>query len=263
LLEGRDFRDSDGADAPRVALVNESFARRYFRGRSAIGRSIALSNHPGAKTDIRIVGVVNDSNYETMRGEIPLQVFLPSDQLPFSFGMNTYVESRLPPEQISAAVLNVVRELDPSLPVFEMRTMEQQRNRSLAVERLVASLTIAFGALAALLTSIGLYGILSYSVARRTRELGLRVALGARATSVIWLVVREVLLLLAAGAAVAIPAAMALGRFVESQLYGVAPHDPSMIGLATVLLALVSAVAVAIPTRRAIRIPPIEALRYE
>jgi predicted permease len=263
LLAGRDFLESDRVDSQPVAIVNERFARHYFGDRGAVGRRIGLGNAPGTEVNIEIVGVVGDARCKSMREEIPRQVFLPREQLPFSFGMNVYVRSDLPPAQVVAAIRAAVAELGPGLPIFAVRTMEEQRDRSLAKELILAVLAMLFAAVAALLTAIGLYGILSQSVARRTRELGLRMALGEGAGGVMWLVVREVLVLWGIGAAVAVPAALALGRYVESQLYGIRPADPWDIVSATLLLAMVAVLSAAIPVRRATRIAPIEALRYE
>jgi predicted permease len=263
ILEGREFLPSDGAGTPLVAIVNQKFAEYFFGKRSAIGRHVRYAGGGRDLTDTRIVGVVKDSKYEGVREETPRQVFVPYRQTAFTVGMSGYVRSSLPSESVFASIRRVVRDVDPNLPIGAMRTLDDQRDRSLANERLVAILATLFGALATLLAAIGLYGVLTFSVARRTRELGLRVALGARAASVVWLVLKEVLLLWVAGAGVALPVALVLGRFVKTQLYGIAPGDPWTIAAATLLLALVAALAAAVPALRATRIAPTVALRYE
>ena len=158
---------------------------------------------------------------------------------------------------------NEVKQLDRAMPVYEMKTLEAQLDETLLTDRLIAMLSAGFGLLATLLASIGLYGVMAFVVARRRKELGIRLALGAQPAVVIWLVMKEVLLLLAIGLAVGIPAAMALGRYVSSQLYGIQPNDPWIAVSTTVLLAVVSAAAGLIPAHRASRIDPILALRYE
>jgi ABC-type antimicrobial peptide transport system permease subunit len=160
-------------------------------------------------------------------------------------------------------IRNEVKQLDSSMPVYSMKTVEGQLDETLLTDRLIASLSAGFGLLATLLASIGLYGVMAFVVARRKKELGIRLALGAQPTLVIWLVMREVLLLLAIGLAVGLPAALALGRFVSTQLYGIEPHDPVIATWTIVLLTVVSAAAGLIPARRASRIDPILALRYE
>ena len=156
-----------------------------------------------------------------------------------------------------------VRQLDAAMPVYGLKTLESQLDETLLTDRLVALLSAGFGLLATLLASVGLYGVMAFVVARRRKELGIRLALGAQPGSVIWLVMREVLVLLAIGLAVGVPAAIGLGRFVASQLYGIEPHDPSVAGLTVALLTIVSAAAGLIPAHRASRIDPILALRYE
>ncbi len=264
ILEGRDFRASDakeiGDDAPSVAIVNRRFAEHYFPGRSAIGKRLGWGGGPGSKLTIEIVGVVANSLYEGPREGVRRQVFVPR------WGRNDatiYVRTLTPSATAYNVLRNEVKQLDASIPIYEMKTVESQLDETLLTVRLIAMLSAGFGLLATLLASIGLYGVMAFVVARRRKELGIRLALGAQAGSVVWLVMREVLVLLSIGLIVGIPAAMALGRFVASQLYGIQPRDPMIAVSTVILLTVVSAAAGLIPAHRASRIDPILALRHE
>ena len=264
ILEGRDFRASDakeiGDDTPSVAVVNRRFAEHYFPGRSAVGKRLGWGGGPGSKLTIEIVGVVANSLYEGPREGVRRQVFVPR------WGRNDatiYVRTLTPSATAYNVLRNEVKQLDASIPIYEMKTVESQLDETLLTDRLIAMLSAGFGLLATLLASVGLYGVMAFVVARRRKELGIRLALGAQAGGVIWLVMREVLLLLSIGLIVGIPAAMGLGRFVASQLYGIQPRDPMIAVSTVVLLTLVSAAAGLIPAHRASRIDPILALRHE
>jgi predicted permease len=262
LLEGRGFRSTDSSDAPPVAIVNASFARDFFGETSPLGRHVGLTGDPN-QVNVEVVGVVADSKYEGLRERIPRQVYIPFGQSTTLLGMTGYVRSSLPVAQVSATIRKVVREVDPALPIQALRTLDDQRVRSVATERLLASLAGLFALLATLLAALGLYGQLAYNVAARRAELGLRMALGAGAKNVIWLVLREVLVLCIVGIATALPVILVVGRLIESQLYGVAPRDPWMIGGAILMLIFVALLAGSVPARRATRIDPMEALRAE
>ena len=260
LLEGRDFRESDAKERPTVAIVNRRFAEHFFKGASAVGKRLGRGGGPQTKLTIEIIGVVEDSLYEGPREGVRRQVFVPN------WGRGSaaiYVRTTT----ASAAAYNVVRhevkQLDAAMPVYRMKTLQAQLDETLLTDRLVALLSAGFGLLATLLASIGLYGVMAFVVARRRKELGIRLALGAQPGSVIWMVMREVLVLLSIGLAVGIPAAMALGQFVSAQLYGIEPRDPWIAGGTMLLLAGVSAAAGLIPAHRASRIDPILALRHE
>ncbi len=260
MQEGRDFKPVDQTREARVAIVNRRFADHYFPGRSAVGRRIGFGGGPGTKLDIEIIGVVANSLYEGPREGVRRQVFIPKWG---KDGVAIYVRTATPSSTAYNMVRGEVKNLDPSLPVYEMKTLEAQLDETLLTDRLIAMLSAGFGLLATLLASVGLYGVMAFVVARRKKELGIRLALGAQAGGVIWLVMREVLLLLGIGLAVGIPAALVLGEYVGSQLYGIQPRDPAIAGSMVILLATVSAAAGLIPAWRASRIDPILALRYE
>jgi len=190
-------------------------------------------------------------------------VFVPRFQFPFPGEVAYYVRTSLDSRTMFTALRNEVRKLDLAVPVYEMKTLQSQLDETLGTERLIAALSTAFGGLATLLAAIGLYGVMAFVVARRTKEIGVRVALGAQPRAVIWLVMREVLLLLAIGLAVAAPAAYLLGRYISSQLFGIRPGDPVTASIAVCVLLAVAAWAGFLPARRASAIDPIDALRYE
>jgi ABC-type antimicrobial peptide transport system permease subunit len=204
--------------------------------------------------------VAADSLYEGPRDGVHRQVFIPN------WGNGSaafYVRAGVGSSSAYAAVRNEVKRLDASMPVYDLKTLSSQLDETLLTERLIALLSAGFGLLATLLATIGLYGVMAFAVARRTKELGLRMALGAQRRTVIWLVMREVMTLLGIGLAIGIPAAAGLGRFVAAQLYGIKPGDPWVAGTSMILLIAVACAAGWIPARRASRIDPILALRYE
>jgi predicted permease len=258
LLEGRDFDQRDIRKDAKVAIVNEHFARHFFGDRSPIGRHIGQGRR--GQLDIEIVGMVADTLYEGPREGVRRQAFLPNWG---NNGVAFYVRGNLQSSALYGAIRGEVRRLDPSMPLYQLKTLGRQLDETLLTERLIALLSAGFGLLATLLATIGLYGVMAFVVARRTKELGLRMALGAARTNVLWLVMREVLTLLAIGLAVGIPAAVALGSLVANQLYGIHARDPWIAAASVVVLAAVGAVAGMIPATRASRIDPILALRYE
>ena len=260
MLEGRDFNRTDAHDNPATAIVNRRFAEHFFPGTSAIGKHIGNGTGPKAKLNIEIVGVVANALYEGPREGIRRQVYLPNWG---KGGVTYYVRTTDSSSAAFSAIRNQVRKLDASMPVYQMKTLEGQLDETLRSDRLIALLAAGFGLLATVLASVGLYGVMAFVVARRRKELGIRLALGAEPGGVIWLVMREVLLLLAIGLAIGVPAAMGLGRFVASQLYGIEARDPFTATATLVLLTLVSTAAGLIPAHRASRIDPILALRYE
>ena len=260
LLEGRDFTRADYKPNSNVAIVNRRFAEHFFKGKSAIGKRLGNGGGPNAKLTIEIIGVVENSLYEGPREGVRRQVFIPH------YGANSaaiYVRGAVPSSALYGTVRNELKQIDAAMPLYDLKTLQGQLDETLLSDRLVALLSAGFGLLATLLASIGLYGVMAFVVARRRKELGIRLALGAQPGFVIWLVMREVVLLVTIGLAVGIPAALALGQYVSSQLYGIQPRDPLIAGGTMLLLLIVSGAAGLIPATRASRIDPILALRHE
>ena len=263
VLLGRAFDERDDTSSPKVAIVNQKFALRYFGSASPIGRHIGMGNNPGTKTNIEIVGVVGDTKYESMREEVPYEVYIPYRQTDFVDGMVAYVHTASDPANFFSPLRQVVHDVDVNVPMYDMRSLDQQVEISLVTERMLASLSTVFGALATLLAAIGLYGVMAFMVERRTREIGIRMALGARGGSVVWLVMREVLILSAAGLAIGLPAAWAVTRLIQTQLFGVNATDPFTMAAAVTGIAAVAAISGYLPARRATNIDPMRALRFE
>jgi len=239
LIAGRDFRLTDErTQTPeqrdknlivggyRVAIANESFVKKFFGDANPIGRHVGFGGNPGTPTPIEIIGVVKDTKYTGMRADMPRQLFFPVLENDNPGDMTAYVRTTMAPETMFNQVRQTMTQLDPNLPIYAMRTLEDQLNQSLSNERLMASLSGIFSGLATLLAMIGLYGVMAYTVSRRTREIGIRMALGAVSGNIAWLVMREVLVLVAIGMAIAGPAVWGLSTYVRSQLYGITPADP-------------------------------------
>ena len=237
MIAGRDFdeRDSRGTseDGPRVAIVNEAFVKRYFGGRSPLGARISQRAGPDAKPDIEVVGVVANITYRGVREEWE-QAYFP---LISPEGGHFYVRVQGTSEAALQSIRTILRKAEPTLPITYFRTLDEQVSRSLNTERMLATLSASFGTLALLLSLVGLYGVMSFTVTQRTREIGVRVALGATRFATVWLVLRDALMMIAAGVGLALPCVWALSRVVESQLYAVKPTDPGTIAAATVICA--------------------------
>jgi putative ABC transport system permease protein len=263
LLSGREISDSDTSAGPKVAVINATLARKYFAGRDPLGRHLAFARGPNVKLDIEIVGVVKDSKHSSVREEDRPFVYLPYSQKPDLGEATFYLRSALPPQALAASAREAVHRRDAGLPVYDVKTLVGQRDESLYNERMLMGLSICFGLLAALLASIGLYGVMAYTVACRTPEIGIRMALGASLGSVRALVLREAMTLAGIGLAIGIPAALATGRLARSLLYGVAPGDPRLVAAASLLLIGVMLAAAYLPARRATRVNPMVALRSE
>jgi predicted permease len=263
LLEGRDFDSRDAGKKMTVAIVNRKFAEHFFGSNTPIGRHVGFGDGPKSKREIEIVGVVENTLYEGPRDGIHRQAFIPFLQTDFPAATSFYVRTTMDSSAMFAQLRRTVASLDAAMPIYQMRTLENQLDETLGTERLIATLSVAFGALATLLAALGLYGVMAFAVARRTREIGLRMALGAQRGQVVWMVMREALLLLGIGLAIGAPAAFALSRLVTSQLFSVSPADAGTALLALAVLSLVAAGAGFLPARRASAIDPIRALRYE
>ncbi len=262
LLAGRELRDSDTAASPLVAVVNAAFVRRFLQGHNPLG----IHFHLGSGTDkpeIEIVGVVKDSKHSDPRDTIHPFVYAPYAQDP-TFGRATfYVRTAAEPAAMAATLRKAVQELDPNLPVYDMQTLVQQVDETVFADRLLTFLSLCLGLLAAVLAAIGLYGVMAYVVARRTREIGIRMALGATRESIAGLILREVARMAAIGLAIGLAVALAADRLVASLLYGVRATDPLVFAAAVLLLALVALLAGGLPARRAASVDPVVALRYE
>ncbi len=277
IVAGREFTATDertrtleerkgsaGLDGSRVAIVNESFAKHYFGDENPIGRHVGFSNgRPDAPTAIEIVGVAKDTKYTNLRDDMPRQVYFPILEDDTPGGVTAYVRTTNAPKTMMNVVRQVMTQLDPNLPIFAMRTIDDQMTRSIANDRMIASLSSIFSTLATLLAMIGLYGVMAYTVSRRTREIGIRIALGAVSANIAWQVMRELFVLVLIGMATGGPVAWALSQTVRSQLFGVTPGDPLTLITAPLALIVVSALAGLIPALRAARVNPIRALRYE
>jgi predicted permease len=261
LVAGREFTDRDAAGAPPVAVINETMARKHFPGRMPIGERFFFA---GEETGpIEIVGVVKDGKDVTLREETKRFVYTPyaqGDELGYA---TFYVRAAGDAGALADSARAAVRQIDSNLPLFNVKTMRTQVDESLFTERAVALLSACFGILATLLAAVGLYGVMAYTVGQRTREFGIRVALGAERGRILWLVLREVAVLAAIGIALGLPSAMGLARLAQSQLYGLSPADPATLAGAVLVLACAAACAGLIPARRATRVEPMVALRYE
>ena len=264
LVAGRDFTEADGSGAPKVAMVNQQFSRFFFPGGNAVGHHLAFGAGD-VKLDIEIVGVVRDSFHDDLREKVARFINIPylQDSHAGVSSLSYYVRAVGNPVALTGNIRQTVREMDSNVPLNEVRTVKSAIQQSIYGDRMVAWLGVAFGALAAALAAIGLYGLVSYTVARRTSEIGLRVALGASRPAILWLVFRKSLTLIATGVVLGLALAFAAVRLVSSMLYGLEATSPLISVGATVLLAAVAMLATYIPARRATKVDPIVALRYE
>jgi predicted permease len=262
MVLGRDFTEQDNGTAPKVAVVNQAFVRMYFDGENPVGKPIGI---PGYADRVEVIGVAGDAKYTELRGDAPPTVYLPSLQQvdgDASFAVRLGGASRTEASFFSA-IRSAVREVDPALPVLNLRTQDEQIDRLNGQELLFAKLSGLFGVLALLLACVGLYGLMSHAVFRRTGEIGLRMALGALPGHVLRMILRESLLLVGLGILTGIAAAFSAGRIVASMLFDLSPADPVTYGAVAIVLTLIALLASAAPARRASRIDPIAALKIE
>ena len=262
LLAGRDFAVSDANGAAKVAIVNETFARKFKLGRDAVGKFMTDDTRRDT-IDIQIVGLIRDVGYSDVKDTVPPVFYTPWRQSSQVGEMYFYLKSSLPPEQMLSAVREVVKRIDGTVPVEELKTMSQQIKDNVFLDRMISILSAAFAVLATLLAGVGLYGVLSYTVAQRTREIGVRMALGADSARVRGLVLRQVAVMTLIGGVIGVAAALGLGKAARSLLFGLEGYDALVFSMSVLLLAFVALAAGFFPARRAAQVNPMQALRYD
>jgi predicted permease len=263
LLNGREFSEADSGTSPKVAIINEAMARRFFAGRNPIGLRFGFGGGKDVKLDTEIVGIVKDSKNTDVKHAAHPFAFLPYSQSEHAGNATFYVRTNQDPVALTVTVRNLIAGFDANLPVYGVKTLTAQVDEIMFTDRLVTIFSLCLGLLASLLAAVGLYGVMAYVVARRTREIGIRMALGATQQNVAWMILREILGMLAAGLCVGLVAAYGIGKVVESLLFGVKASDPAVFVLAAVLLAAVALLAGWLPSRKAANVDPMVALRYE
>ncbi len=265
ILMGREIGPQDEGTGQRVGVINQTMARYYFGNENPIGKRI-WDLFPTTHTDFVVVGVASDAKYNNVQEETPRRFYVPFfhplDTQEMNFG-RIEIRTSGNTQAVTAAVRDVVKQTAANLPPVEIHTVNTLVAQSLTRDRMLTRLSGVFGALAALLACIGIYGTMAYTVAGRTREIGIRIALGAQQVNVVWMVLREALILVGIGVAIGLPAVIAAGKLIGSLLYGLTPADPPALVLATVLMFAIAALAGYIPARRAMRVDPMVALRYE
>jgi len=260
VMTGREFTERDDDKAPKVAMLNSAAVRKYFPGENPIGRRFGQS--PEDNATVEVVGVVRDVKYNSVRDEAPPTMYVPYRQ---TRGGGVMMEVRTAGDPVSAmgAIREAVRRLDPNLPVMDMSTQMEQIERRFLQEKLFAQANAFFGGLAVLLAAVGLFGLMSYSVARRTNEIGIRMALGARSQDVLKLVMRESMTLVIVGIVIGLAVALGASRLIKTLLFGLAPTDAFSLAAAILVMIAVSAFAGYLPARRASRVDPMVALHQE
>jgi putative ABC transport system permease protein len=259
LMAGREFTERDNLAGPPVAIVNQEFVTRFYPARNPIGQQFRVGNDPS----MTIVGIVRNSHYSAVKEDPYPVYYIPWRQDPKLGGLSFYVPTALPTEQMIPQVRRVMRSIDASLPAEALRTLDNQIGQSISTQRLILQLSAAFAILATALAMLGLYGVMAYNVTRRTREIGIRLALGANPGAIRRMVMREMVWILGIGLVAGVPAALALARLTESQLYGVKSFDAVVLTGAVLALAITAAAAAYVPASRAAKVSPTQALRYE
>jgi predicted permease len=262
LVAGRDLAATDTQGRPRVAVINETMARHVFGERTPLGRHFQFVNCADRDVPIEVIGVAGESKYASLQQQVPPTLFMPYAQASPS-GMTVEVRTASDPVTVASAIREAVRRVDPATPLTEMKTQRQQIAETIGKPRAFAALTTVSGIIALLLACVGLYGVVSYETIRRTREIGIRTALGARRSDVLRLVMRQTVVVVTIGAGIGVAIALAASRLIESLLFGIAPGDPVAIGAAVALLIGVALAAAYVPARRATQLDPTQALRYE
>jgi predicted permease len=275
IVAGRDFRLTDNRvikrtdvtddfdTTPTTVIINEKFAQKFFAARNPVGMHLGFGTDPGTHTDMEIIGVVKDIKYTNLRDEIPIQAYVPYMNSPYLGGMTIYVRTAGEPNQLMSSVRAKMRDLDANVPIYAIRTMDEQISNSLSTERMIASLSTVFGFVATVLAIIGLYGVMSYSVAQRTREIGIRMALGAQRSQVLNKVLREAGAMLAIGIAIGVFASLLSASLFTDMLYGTGARNPMVLALVSSIAAIAGLIAAFLPARRAASVDPMQALRSD
>jgi predicted permease len=263
LLNGREFTEADSGTSPKVALINEAMVRRFFAGRNPVGLHFGFGSGKDAKLDTEIVGVVKDSKNTDVKSTARPFAFLPYSQSEHAGNATFYARTNQDPVALTVTVRNLVQGIDSDLPVYGVKTLTAQVDEIMFTDRLVTIFSLCLGLLASLLAAVGLYGVMAYVVARRTREIGIRMALGATQKTVAWMILREIIGVLGAGLCIGLIAAYGIGKVVESLLFGVKAGDPVVFVIAAGLLVAVALLAGWLPSRKAANVDPMVALRYE
>ena len=262
LLSGRQYDERDGADTQKVAIANEAFARRFFPNGDVLGKRVGFGCTEKAGLCRTIVGVVGNVRQESLTDDVAAELYMPFTQMPMN-GMTLVVRTTSDPLTLATAVRNEVLAIDKNQPIFDVKTLDQRVNDSVAVSRSLMLLFSAFALLALVLAAVGIYGIVSYSVTQRTHEIGIRMALGARAGNVLSLIMKNGVTLVLTGIVIGIAGALALTRFLTTLLFGVTPTDSVTFVVVSFVFFVIAMVASLIPAVRATRVDPLVALRYE
>jgi predicted permease len=265
LLAGREFDERDRGGSPPVVIVNEAWAKANLGGRNPVGQSVVSFGMRAKPQQMQVVGLVKNARYEALTGDFPAIVYMPfqqSSDIPVE-DMTFFLRTPGDPLAYASAVREIVRQADTRIPVTNLGTQAAHVDEQMAQQILFARLCTGFAVLALAIACVGLYGTMSYSVARRTGEIGIRMALGAQRGTVVWMVLRDVAILAGVGLAISVPAALSASKLVESLLFGVKPNDPEALAAAIAILVGAALLAAYVPARRASRIDPMVAVRHE